>query len=655
MPQLYELNLRDYWNIFLKRKGVVFIAFVAVFLSIFIYTNLQTPIYEASVLIKIEPLGVPTEIIFPTGGRYWAPLSVELSDYSKQIVSRPVLETAAKELGWIRDDLSEKEKNRIISEISNQTTVKELGAEAKTNMLLLSIQAPDPQRAADLANKISQVFKKVNAEQKNQRVRNVREFIENTLNDVSRKLREQEERMRTLTTQGAVGTGVNIVEQIYELEKKRADLTTKFTEIYPDVIRLDEQIDDLKRELKSLPKEEFEYGILKRDISINERLYISLKEKLQEAQIKEAEKVDNVILVNPAIAPTRPFYPNKSRNYMVGMILGLFLGVTTALITEHLDTSIGKVEDVEGFIRVNVIGIIPYCIEKRKETEKVEKKWHNIFFKKKIPQKKLYEESPIFEVEQHYSSIFLEAFRILSVNLQVMFGEGGKIKNKIIMITSCNPEEGKTVVTSNLGIILAQMGYKVLIMDTDTRRASIHKVFGLKKKEGGLLDILMGKISNDSAVRTATDLLLGATGVERIMDKPWLNNLNILTSGSVFPNPINLFNSDKMNETLNYFKNSYDVVLLDSSPILAVSEPSIIVPKTDGVLIVYKAGATSRLALRRAKIQIESVKGKGALSGVILNNVTPEIGMDTYYYYSRKYYGEKKRPQDTEEGGGEHV
>jgi tyrosine-protein kinase Etk/Wzc len=657
MPQLYELNLRDYWNIFLKRKGIVFIAFLAVFLSIFIYTSFQTPIYEASVLIKIDPyLGAPTEMIFPGGGeRYWGPPSGELSDYSKQIASRPILETAAEELGWLTDDLNKKEKNQIISGINSQISVTELWAKEKTNMIRLNVQGPDPQRATDLANKISQVFKKVNAEQKNQRVRNVREFIENTLNDVSKKLKEQEERQRTLTTQGAVGAGVNIVEQIYEIEKKRTDLSTRFTEIHPDVIRLDEQIDDLKRELKSLPKEEFEYGILKRDIAINEKLYTSLKERLQEAQIKEAEKVDNVILVNPAIAPTKPFYPNKRKNYMVGMILGLFLGVTTALITEHLDTSIGRVEDVENFVKVNVVGIIPYCIEKRKEGEKVEKRWHRIFFKKKPPKKRLYEEAPIFEVEQHYSSIFLEAFRILSVNLQVMFGEGGRITHKIIIITSCNPEEGKTVITSNLGIVLAQMGYKILIVDTDTRRANIHKVFGLKKKEGGLLDILTGKVSADSAVRTATDLILGATGVERIMDKPWLNNLNILTSGSVFPSPINLFNSDKMNETLNYFKNSYDIVLLDSSPILAVSEPSIIIPKTDGVLLVYKAGATSRLALRRAKIQIESVKGKGALSGVILNNVTPEIGMDTYYYYSRKYYGEKKRPGDREEGGGDHV
>jgi Mrp family chromosome partitioning ATPase len=185
-----------------------------------------------------------------------------------------------------------------------------------------------------------------------------------------------------------------------------------------------------------------------------------------------------------------------------------------------------------------------------------------------------------------------------------------------------------------------------LILDADVRRAHIHKTFGLKNKENGLTDILTGKITADSALRTATDIMLGSTRIDKAIEKPWLNNLNIVTAGATFPNTVNLFNSEKMDETLKYFKNKYDLVLVDTSPILAVSEPSILLPKTDGILLVYRAGSTSRLALRRAKIQIESLKGKGSLSGVILNNVRPEIGMDAYYYYSKKYYNqEDKEPK----------
>jgi capsular exopolysaccharide synthesis family protein len=661
--QLYELNLRDYWNIFLKRKFMIIISFLVIFFSIFFYTNLQTPIYSASVLIKIDQsLNIP-EIIFPSNMRYrvGGEAEVNLADYTRQIVSRPVLEAAVRNLGLIKDGISDKEKNEIISAVSAEVEATEI---EKTNMIRLRVGSKDPQAAADLANKIAEAFKKMNLEQKNQQAYNVRAFIEKTLDDVSSKLRDQDERLRDLTMRGAVGTGVNIVNQIYELEKKREDLLTKFTEKHPEIVQLDQQIAEMKGTLKSLPKEEFEYGILKRDITINEALYTSLKQKLPEAQIKEAEKIDNVLIVNPAIAPRQPSYPDKKKNYAAAIALGLVLGVAMALITENIDTSIGRVEDIENFIKVSVIGVIPFCSRKDEDAHR-DKSWRGKLsdaftehvkigpFGKPKKRKEAQCEVLISALDQSSRSIFLEAFRILSVNIQVLFGKGEKIKSKSILITSCNPEEGKSIVSCNLSMIMAQMGYRTLLIDADSRRANVHKIFGLKTKEGGLLDILMGKSEFDTVVRTATDIMLGTTEADKVIDRPWLNNLNILTAGSVFPNPANLFNSEKMDEFLAYCKNRYDLVIIDTSPVLAVSEPSIIMTKVDGVLLVYKAGATSRLALRRAKIQIESVKGAGSLSGIILNNVMPEVGVDTYYYYyNKRYYGYGDDEQPDAKGKG---
>ena len=662
MAQTYEFNLQDYWNIFLKRRTVILVSFLSVFLSIFIYTNFQTPIYRATVLIKIDPyLGIPSEIVFPNAARSYASQKDNLSDYTKQITSRPILEAAAKDLGMIKDDMNYRAKNLILANMSSTITADEL---EKTNMVRLSVQSNDPDTAANLANRIATEFKKINAEQRNQQAYNVRVFIEKTLTDVSRKLKEQDARLRDLTTRGAVGSGVNIVAQIYELEQKRAELLTKFTERHPDVLRLTEQVTELKNNLQKLPKEEFQYGILKRDITINESLYTMLKQKLPEAQIKEAERVDNVLIINPAIPPREPFYPDKKKNAVAGLILGLVLGISSALIIEHIDTSIGRVEDIENFIKVSVLGVIPYCEKKEPQDGKKEAKkrrWFKLPFGKKKSDAPIIYERPGSVLEQNTSSVFSEAFLILGVNLQVLFGKGEKINHKMILITSCNPEEGKTFTTSNLGVTLSQMGYKTLIIDADTRRSTVHKVFGMKHKEGGLLDVLTGKMPIESAIRTATDLMLGLSDADKVMDKPWLNNLNILTAGAVFPNPINLFNSKSMDDLMVYLRNKYDVVLVDTSPVLAVSEPSIIIPKMDGVLLVYKAGHTSRLALRRAKIQIESVKGKGGLSGVVLNNVTPEIGIDTYYYYYNKnYYGQKEAEKilevgKTRKGDGKNV
>ncbi|MCM8797668.1 MAG: AAA family ATPase [Candidatus Omnitrophica bacterium] len=636
MAQLHELNLRDYWNIFLKRRGIVVISFLSVFLVIGAYISAQMPMYMASLLLKVDPyLGLPSEIVFPNSF-YGVWPETNLSDYAKQIVSIPVIEAAAKNLGIIKENTPQDQKNSIIANIADSVSATVL---ENSNIIKLNVQSNDPYQAASLANSIALEFKKINIEQKNQRTRNVKIFISKTLEDVSKKLKEQDERLRVLTMRGAVGIGVNLVNQIYSLEQKRTELLTKFTEKHPDVTRITEQLKDLKAQLRSLPQEEFEYGILKRDIAITETLYTALKQKLPEAEIKEAEKVDNIFIVNPALPPKEPFSPNKKRGYTVGIVLGLVFSVTMAMLVEHLDTSIGRIDDIEAFLRTNVLGVIPFCSPKDTETSKKKRWWREPLVKGVYHKKKRGYGTSVSILEQKFASIFLEAFRILSVNIQVMFGKGEKIRETILLVTSCNPEEGKTLVVSNLGIIFAQMGYKTLIIDADTRRASIHKVFGLLHKEDGLLDVLTGKLTFDKAVKTVTDIILGTAGAEKIIDKPWMNNINILTVGSVFPNPITLFNSEKMNELLNYARSRYDIVLIDTSPILAVSEPSIIIPKTDGVLLVYKAGVASRLALRRAKIQIESVKGKGSLSGVILNNVTPEIGMDTYYYYQRKYYG----------------
>ena len=354
MPQLYELNLRDYWNIFLKRKWIVITAFCAIFFSIFLYTSVQRSIYRASVLIKIDSsLNMPSQMIFPDQQIYWRP-EEGLSGYVKQIVSGPILESALEELGYIKTDTPQKERSSIISSLSGSASAVEI---EKTNMIRLDVNDGDPARASAIANKISKVFKRVISEQKNQQAHNVRVFIDTTLDDVSKKLTEQESRLRDLTANGAIGTGVNLVNQIDEMEKKRNDLLSKYTERHPNVVAIDEQISELKNQLKVLPKEEYEYATVKRDVTINESLYMSLKQKQSEAQIKEAEKADNVIIINPATPPRAPFYPDKAKSCTVGLVMGLIFGITLALVIEHIDTSIGRVEDIESFIKTSVLGV----------------------------------------------------------------------------------------------------------------------------------------------------------------------------------------------------------------------------------------------------------------------------------------------------------
>ena len=635
MSQGYELNIRDYWNIFHKRKWIIIVSFFAVLLTTIVYTNLQPPLYRTVAIIKIKP-GVGLSELFPRQYR-WRPH--ELSDYAKQVVSLPIIKKAVEESELIAKDAPPEELDNLIRAVASSISAKEI---EKTNMIRVNMVSGNPQEAAIVLNKIVEVFKLENIKQKNQQVRNVREFIEEQLERVSVKLKEAEDKLKALTLKGVGGSASYIIGKIAQLESRRADSLTKFTELHPDIIKVDEQISSLKEQLKDLPEEEFELGNLERDVAINERLYNLLREKLQEAQIKESEKIDDVILINPAAAPRYPFSPNKRGNYLIGIVLGIILGVSVGLLFEHLDTSIGRIEDLENATKSSVIGVIPYFAGNGRGIKEGFKK-RKIFFARKIEKEKRLEKlQSQFITNQKESSVFIEAFRILGANVQVIFGQGDKIKGKCILITSANSQEGKSIITANLSVVMAQMGYKTILVDTDLRRSLIHKIFGLEKKEGGLTDILTGEIAIESAVRMTTDFLLGSASADDILKNPWIDNLHLITAGTTFPNSSYLLNTEKMDKFLEVLREKYDIIIMDSSPILAVSDTSILVPKTDGVIFVYRAGLTSRIALRRAKSQVESAKGEGSLKGIILNNVTPEVSIDTYYYYQRKYYSEKE-------------
>lgn len=635
--QIYELNLNDYIEIVRKRKVEAISVFLAVCIMVFIYVSFQKPKYKAVLVFSVNVLEkLPTEMLFSTRERL-APEDM-LLDYAKQAESKPVIEKALKNLNQISDKMSELERSEYVKGFSASVSALIV---PKTYMIRIEVVSRNAQFAADLANEVYKVFKETNILEKNKVQRNATIFIQERLNEVSKKVDEEEQRLRALTTQGVIGVAETILRRIDELEQRRLSLLSTYTENYPEVVSLTEEIEELRAQLKILPNEEFEHGTLKRNLDVDRKLFEALKTKLQEAQIREAEKIDNLVLIDNAFPPDSPFYPNKRQFFIIAILLGGAISVVTVVFLEQvMETSIGRIGDLEELIKVNVIGVIPYFSEKAKTTVK---KGVKDFFKLSSGRGRTYENMRAKILEIHSkSSIFVEAFRILATNIQVIFGKGGRIKNKIILITSSNPEEGKSTISSNVSITLAQMGYRVLLIDSDLRKPAVQKIFGLSDKSAGFTDVLLGNFKLDeletTVMKTATDLMLGDAGAENVINNPWMNNLHILTAGSVFPNPINLLNSEKLKETLEYLKERYDLVIMDAAPLFAVSDTSIILPKVDGVIIVYRVGTTSRITLKRAKAQVESIRGKDSVNGLILNNVVPEISKDSYYYYHKAYH-----------------
>lgn len=627
MPQ-YELNFQDYLRILRKRKWIIILTVLFTFVGSITYNNLQTPVYSASIVLKLEKrqsvITSLTETIIGYGTNI-------LATETRVIRGRPVIEEAARRLKLIDENTPQDQADFIISEIQNGISTQ---TDEIASILILTVESAEAKKSKDLANTIAQVYIEENLKQRNKETIQVREYIGSQLADVEERLRSAEDALARFKEKEAVtGVAVGVQNRLAELKNELSELLTRATEKHPDVIRLKEQIEEVEDELKKMPQSEVEFARLQRDVNINEDLYTMLRQRYEEARIAEKKEVSMATIVNPAAEPQYPIRPNKRFAALVGMVVGGMLGLILAFVTESLDTSIGTIEDVENLLKVPVLAIIPSI---KSEAQQEEPWWKRGFFSQ-LKQTKEEDREAALAVHFKPLSQIAESYRILRTNLKI--GEG----RKSLLITSCGPQEGKTTVLVGLGITLSQMGIKTLLIDSDLRRPSVHKKFGIPK-EPGVSEILNKSIKWQEALKGLPDILMGDIGFDETLKSPGLDNLNILTAGSSPANPSELLGSKTMESLIYELKEVFDVLIFDSPPSLAITDASVMAPRLDGVIIVYEMGRTARAALLRAKIQLESVGAK--VLGVALNHIKPEsyVSAGYYpYYYHYKY-------KDTEKG-----
>lgn len=625
------LSLSDYWLVIRKRGWVIIITFVTILVSTIIHTNTIQPIYSASSSVRIIERRSVSSLLMEL---VYAPAADLMTSQAKVITSQPVLERVVLELGLVPEDAPSEDMANAIAEIQGLITTNQVET---TNIIRISVVYNDPKMAALIANKVAEAYIDYDVNEKSEQTRKVRIFIENQLAEVTKRLNEAEEKLTEFKKTGAVtGIAVNIQNNLISLQQQRANLIKTFTEEYPDVVRIDEQIEALKEQLKTLPEEELEFARLTRETEVNEKAYRMLKEKLEEARIAEAEKVEDVKMVNVATPSTQPLKPNKKLNITIGSLVGLVMGFFLSFVVESLDTSLGTIEDVESLIKLPVLAVIPY-LKSHEEKEKKRRFWG----KEKPDRIKRLRSQLLIKFDTRSPST--EAYRILRTNLRV--DELLKNNEKVIVITSTGPDEGKTLTAINLAIVLAQNGNKTLLIDGDLRKSLLHKIFGLKR-EPGLSDVLIGSANIQGSVRTIVDIMMGELGADEVSKSPGFDNLNVLTSGTFVPNPAEVLHSPKLNETLKSLKNIYDFIIIDVPPILPVPDGMIIGLEADRIYLVYRSGKTSRMALLRAKNQMDLMKRSP--KGIILNCMTPEAELmpNYYYYYHYKYYSEEKKGKD---------
>ncbi|HIP07643.1 MAG TPA: hypothetical protein EYG66_07260 [Mariprofundaceae bacterium] len=460
---------------------------------------------------------------------------------------------------------------------------------------------------------------------------------------------------QAVTVSGKVSDYFALLNQrLVEMALKRTELMSNYTDAHPQIQELRDQAQDIlssmvgelekqiqltQRRIKSVqknientkvrfegvPEQALEIQRMQRTVRINVELFDLLEKKYQEVLIKEAEKVQAVSLVRPAMLSTYRINPvNPAQSAIAGLILGLVLGLIIALILETMDSSVGTIEEVESYLGTPVVGFVPQlehdeAIDLFKGIDELEISGHQL-------------ERQI-RLISHFSppSTASEAYRSLRTNL--LFSQTGD--HKVILITSSTVKEGKSTIAANLAVVLAQQGARILLIDADMRKPMQHHTFGIKR-DPGLSECLLGQHHWQDAVKRFSDVMLGDMGIDQALLTPGLDQLEVLTCGIVSANPPDLLAAPAMDTILKEVREEYDMVIIDMPPLLHTTDATILASKVDGVLLVYHIGSVVRGALKRVQTNIESVGGK--VIGIVLNGVRGELSPDYATYKMNRYY-----------------
>ncbi|MGB4548124.1 MAG: polysaccharide biosynthesis tyrosine autokinase, partial [Syntrophales bacterium] len=465
---------------------------------------------------------------------------------------------------------------------------------------------------------------------------------------------------------GAPALYHNLNDRLVKLMLERDTLLITFTEEYPAVVELKAQIretvkamqaqllamdkglvsemktlqakmDVVGEGIKRMPEKGIELARLDREVQVAQEVYTLLNKKHQEAMIREAENIEEVKIVKPALEPSKPINPPKVKeNFLLGLIIGLAMGVVFAFLIETFDTSIGAIEEVEEFLRVPVLGLVPHVTPQEIKAVIQEK------YGGDIDPETLQRDARLIS---HFApkSNLAESYRTVRTNVNFASLEKGI---QSIVLTSSSPQEGKTSTIVNLAITMAQSGRKVLLVEGDLRKPVIAKMFGLPSSEG-LTDAIHANFEWKKCVRTIADMMAGKMTVDEILKTPGIDNLNVLPAGTIPPNPAELISSQYVNDMISEAKKEYDYVFIDAPPLLSAADAAVLSSKADGVVMVYRVGKIPRGALKRAKSQLEHVKAN--IIGVVLNGLRAELSTDysDYRYRSYYYYGAQKAEQQS--------
>jgi exopolysaccharide transport family protein len=440
------------------------------------------------------------------------------------------------------------------------------------------------------------------------------------------------------TTGSAASTVSNLLDKLRDQQAtiriQIADLSTQFGPSYPRIAQLNNELKEIDRQLQAetekavdhlkglylaalqrenmlrgsfekqkqeankLNESAIEYSILKRDLDSNRTLYEGLLEKLKEAGVTAGLRSNNFRIIDAARVPTAPSEPNIPRNLSFALVLGVISGVGLAFLLENMDNTVRTPEQAQAVSALPSLGMIPLGSKSGN---------HGPAGKRLAltASKEVVETVTLVRPQSQMA----ESYRALRTSL-LLSNLGAP--PKVIMVTSARPQEGKTTTSINTAIVLAQKGVRVLLIDADLRRPSVHKTLGMGPRSG-LSNVLTGS----------------ATVQQTITTSPILANLFIMPAGTPPPNPAELLASANMKDLVAELRQQFDHIVIDTPPTLSVTDAVVLSPRADATILVIRSGQTTKQALRRARDILMQVNAH--VAGVLLNAV--DLTSPDYYYY----------------------
>ena len=357
-----------------------------------------------------------------------------------------------------------------------------------------------------------------------------------------------------------------------------------------------------KEEVGKLNQLSIEHNLLKREFETNQQLYASLLQHLKDATVSAGLRATNIHLVDSALVPTFPVRPRVMYNIAISLLVGLVLGITLAIVEESLDTSIKSAEDLERVISAPTLAVVPLARSSS---------WLKIGGEKSRTQAGTVEAI----VLNHPTSSLAESYHILRTAILLSTAPRPP---QALLVTSAQPGEGKTCTALNLAIGLAQRGVPVVLVDADMRRPGISRALGISANGAGLSTVLSGAHTLDECLRQYESV----------------PSLWVLPAGPEAPNPADLLSSPAMRELLDQLRARFTHILLDSAPLLLVTDPTLLSGMVDGTVLVVESGVMARRGLLRANKILHSAGGR--VLGAVLNKW--DARSEGYYAYYGSYY-----------------